>query len=145
MARIEESVEIKSPVDKVFTYTTDAKLWSKWEAIVPKAEQTSQEPLVIGTTFKGTVHMMGVTMNWTAEATQYEPNKQFAKIITSASLIVDQHNTYQAIDGRVKFTVIYDIKVRGIFKLFSPMLIMSLREALKKSLSNVKQNIEAQP
>jgi len=29
MARIEESVEIKCPVDKVFAYTTDAESWPK--------------------------------------------------------------------------------------------------------------------
>lgn len=41
MTRIEESVEIKLPVDKVFAYTTDAKSWPKWQSIIPEAEQTS--------------------------------------------------------------------------------------------------------
>ena len=54
MARIEESVEIKRPADKVFAYTTDAKSWTKWQSTFPEAEQTSQGAVGVGTTFKGT-------------------------------------------------------------------------------------------
>ena len=65
MARIEERVDIKRSADKVFTYTTDAKTWTKWQSTFPEAEQTSQGPVGVGTTFKGTIHMMGLTMtNW---------------------------------------------------------------------------------
>jgi uncharacterized membrane protein len=144
MARIEESVEIKRPVDKVFAYTTDAKSWSKWQSIIPEAEQTSQGPVSVGTTFKGTVHMMGLSMKWTAKATEYEPTKRFGKNITSVGMIVEQHNTYDPIEGHVKFTIVYNMKVRGIFKLFSPMLVSSMRKELKKSLSNLKSVLEAQ-
>ena len=144
MSRIEESVEIKRPIDEVFAYTTDAKSWPKWQSILPKAEQTSQGPVSVGTTFKGTVHMMGLSMKWTANVTECEPTKRFGKNITSAGMIVEQHNTYESIEGNVKFTIVYNMKVRGIFKLFSPMLISSMRKELKKSLSNLKGVLEAQ-
>jgi uncharacterized membrane protein len=144
MARIEESVEIKRPVDKVFTYTTDAKNWSKWQSIIPEAEQTSQGPVSVGTTFKGNSHMMGLTMKWTAKATEYEPNRNFGKNITSAGMTIEQHNTYSPMNGGVKFTIVYDIKVRGLFKLFSSMLINTMRKELKKSLGNLKSVLEAQ-
>ena len=144
MARIEESAEIKRPVDKVFTYTTDAKNWSKWQSIIPEAEQTSQGPVSVGTTFKGNSHMMGLTMKWTAKATEYEPNRNFGKNITSAGMTIEQHNTYSPMNGGVKFTIVYDIKVRGLFKLFSSMLINTMRKELKKSLGNLKSVLEAQ-
>jgi uncharacterized protein YndB with AHSA1/START domain len=144
MARIEDSVEIKRPVDKVFAYTTDAKSWSKWQSILPQAEQTSQGHVGVGTTFKGVCRMMGLSMKWTAKATEYEPTRKFGKNITSAGMIVEQHNTYDSIEGRVKFTIVYDMKVRGFFKLFSPMLVSTMRKELKKSLSNLKSILEAQ-
>ena len=142
MARIEESVEIKCPVDKVFAYTTDAKSWSKWQSIIPEAEQTSQGSVGVDTTFKGTVHMMGVSMKWTAKATEYEPPWKFGKNITSVGMTIEQHNTYESLEGYVKFTILYDIRVRGFFKLFSPMLISSMRRELKKSLNNLKKILE---
>lgn len=42
MARIEESIEIRCPVDKVFAYTTVENNWPKWHGTMLEAEQTSQ-------------------------------------------------------------------------------------------------------
>ena len=144
MARIEESVEIKRPADKVFAYTTDAKSWPKWQSTIPEAEQTSQGPVGVGTTFKGTIRMMGLSMKWTAKATEYEPNRKFGKNITSGSMTVEQHNTYAPIEGGTKFTIVYNMKVGGLMKLFSPMIVSSMRKALKKALGNLKSLLEAQ-
>jgi len=144
MARIEESVEIKRPVDKVFAFTSDAKSWPKWQSTFPDAEQTSQGPVGVGTTFKGTIHMMGLTMKWTAKATEYEPNRKFGKNITCGSITNEQHNTYDRIEGGTKFTIVYNMKVGGLMKLFSPMIVSSTRKALKKALSNLKGILEAQ-
>ena len=144
MARIEESVEIKRPADRVFAYTTDAKSWPKWQSTIPEAEQTSQGPVGVGTTFKGTIHMMGLSMKWTAKATEYEPNKKFGKTITCGSLTNEQHNTYDPIEGGTKFTIVYNMKIGGLMKLISPMIVSSTRKALKKALGNLKGVLEAQ-
>ena len=144
MARIEESVDIKRPADKVFAYTTDAKTWTKWQSTFPEAEQTSQGPVGIGTTFRGSIHMMGLTMKWTAKATEYEANRKFGKNITCGSIINEQHNTYSPTDGDTKFTIVYDMKIGGFMKLFSPMIVSSMRKELKKSLGNLKRILEAQ-
>jgi len=144
MARIEESVEIKRPVDEVFAYTTEAKSWPKWQSIIMEAEQTSQGPVRVGTTFKGTSRMMGLSMKWTAKVTEYEPNRKWAKNITCGSMIIEEHVTYDPIEGRIKFTIVYDMKVGGFLKLFSPMVVSSMRKETKKSLSNLKSILEAQ-
>jgi len=144
MARIEESVEIRRPPDKVFAYTTDARTWTKWQSTFPEAEQTSQGPVGVGTTFKGSIHMMGLTMKWTANATEYEANKKFGKTISCGSLTNQQHNTYDPAGGGTKFTIVYDMKVGGFMKLFSPMIVSSTRKALKKALGDLKGILEAQ-
>ena len=144
MARIEERVDIKRPADKVFAYTTDAKTWTKWQSTFPEAEQTSQGPVGVGTTFKGSIHMMGLTMKWTAKATEYEVNKKFAKNIACGSITNEQHNTYEPIEGGTRFAILYNMKVGGLMMPFSPMIVCSTRKALKKALGNLKGNLEAQ-
>ena len=144
MARIEETVEIKRPPDKVFAYTTDAKTWTKWQSTFPEAEQTSQGPVGVGTTFKGMIHMMGLTMKWTAKATEYEANRKFSKNIICGSITNEQHNTYDPTQGGTRFTIVYDMKVGGIMKLFSPIMVSSMRKALRKALSNLKGILETQ-
>jgi len=145
MARIEESIKIMRPPEKVFAITTDAKSWPKYQTIIPSSEQTSPGPVGVHATFKGKSHLMGLTMNWTATATEYEPYKHFGKNITSAGMFIEQHNTYKPVEGGTEFTLLYVIKVRGIFKLFSSMMISTMRKELKKSLGNLKNVLEAQP
>jgi uncharacterized membrane protein len=144
MARIEESVEIKGPVDKVFAYTTEAKNWPKWQSITPEAERTSEGPMGIGTTFKGTSRMMGLSVKWTAKVTEYEPNRKWAKNITSGGTTIEEHVTYDPIEGRIKLTIMYNMKVGGFLKLFSPMVVSLMRKVTKKSLNNLKSILEAQ-
>jgi hypothetical protein len=143
MARIEESVEIHCPIEKAFAFTTDAGSWSKWLTIIPEAEQISKGPVGVGTTFKGTNLLMGRTMKWTAQVTEYETNRKFGKNITSGSVFIEQHNTYNPTKDGVKFTIVYDMKVNGFLKLLSPMIVGSMRKELKKSFGNLKQILEA--
>ena len=144
MARIEESVDIKRPAEKVFTYTTDATNWPQWQTILPQAEQTSQGVIGVGTIFKGIVHMMGLSFRWTATATECQPPARFGKIITSSPIVVEQHNTYNPIEGGTKFTIAYNLKIHGIFKLMSPVLVSKMRTELSKSLGNLKGILESQ-
>jgi uncharacterized protein YndB with AHSA1/START domain len=143
MARIEESIEIKRPVEQVFGYTTDAKSWPRWQSIIVEADQTSPGPVAVGTTFRGTSRMMGRTMPWTAKATEFEANRKYGKNIDSGPMTIDQHNTYLSVEGGTKFTILYDMKVGGFLKLMSPVLAGSMRRELKKSLGNLKRVLEA--
>ena len=136
-------MEINCPVEKTFAYTTDARSWSKWNTAIPEAEQTSQGPVGIGSTFKGTARLMGRSMAWTAKATEYEANKKFGKNIDSGSVLIEQYNTYTPTKDGVKFTIMYDMKFTGSLRLLSPMIVSSMRKELKKSLINVKQILEA--
>jgi ribosome-associated toxin RatA of RatAB toxin-antitoxin module len=143
MAIIEESVEIKCSVEKVFAYTTDPKSWPKWQPF-PEAEQTSQGPMGVDSTTKGTIRMMGLSMKWTAKVTEYEPNRKFGKNIKSGPLTIEQHNTYDPIEKGTKFIIVYNMKVGGLMKPFSPVVVSSVRRALKKALNNLKGILEAQ-
>jgi uncharacterized protein YndB with AHSA1/START domain len=144
MAIIEESVEIKRPVDKVFVYTTDAKSWPKWHGAMREAEQTSKGQVGIGTTFRGKNHDWGQTHEWTAKATEYVPNKKWAKVITSGSIVIDDQLIFTHVEGGTKFTVVYDIKVGGFLRLLSSLIVNSMRKQLKLDLINLKGILESQ-
>ena len=143
MARIEENIDIKSSVDDVFTYTADAKNWPRWQSFIPEAEQTSQGAMNVGTTFKGVSRLMGLSMKWTAITTEYEPKSKWAKNISCGSMAIQENMTYNPVEGGTIFTIMYDIKVGGFLKLFSRRVVNSIRKETKKSLSNLKSNLEA--
>jgi hypothetical protein len=143
MARIEESIEIRAPVEKVFAISTDAARWSTWHTAIPEAEQTSAGPVGVGSTFKGVTRLMGRSMPWTATATECEMNKKFGKNIDSGSVLVEQHNTYTPTPDGTRFGMIYDMKFSGCIRLISPMLVRAMRKEMKNSLVNLKQLLEA--
>ena len=142
MARIEESVAIECPVDKVFTYTTEAKNWPRWQSFMVDAEQTSEGEVCISTEFKGTTRMMGLSMKWTAKVTEYDPHNKWAKNIDSGNIAIDESIICAPVDEGTKFIIAYDIKARGLQKLFSPMVVNTMRKETKKSLLNLKSLLE---
>ena len=144
MATITESVEIKLPADKVFAYTTEAGSWPRWQSMLPEAEQTSPGKVGVGTTFKGLVRLMGLTMKWTAEVTQYEPNKSWAKTITSGSIVNKEGLFCEPSDIGTRFTLTYDMNVGGFMKLSSPMIVRAMRKETKTSVGNLKRLLEGQ-
>jgi ligand-binding SRPBCC domain-containing protein len=143
MTRIMESIQIRRPVDRVFAYTTDARTWVNWQPF-PAAEQTSEGPVGVGTTFAGTIHMMGLNMKWTARATEFELNRKFGKNIISGPITNEQHNTYSPSGVGTAFAISYDLRIGGPMKLLSPMVVGSVRKGLKKALGNLKGSLENQ-
>jgi len=144
MSRIEGTVIIKSPADKVFAYTTEAKSWPKWHGAIPEAEQTSKGQMGVGTTFRGKSRMMGQTSEWTAKMTEYEPHKRWGKVIDSGSLVVNDKLVCDPAEGGTRLTMVYEVKVGGILKLLSPVIISSMRKQLKLDLASLKGILEAQ-
>jgi hypothetical protein len=119
MGRIKESIEIKSQVDKVFAYTTVAKNWPKWHDYIPEAEQTSQGPVSVGTTFKGKTRMWGLTLDWMGKVIEYEPYKRWRLIVDAGNISTDEKLSFDAAESGTKFTIVYDVKVSGPLKLLS--------------------------
>jgi uncharacterized protein YndB with AHSA1/START domain len=143
MGRIEESVDIKSPVDKVFEYTTVANDWPKWHDYIPEAEQTSPGQVGVGTTYKGRTRMWGLTLEWTGKVIEYEPYKRWRLTVDAGSVSTDEKLTFDAVESGTKFTIVYDIKPSGLLKLLSSRIDSSMRKRWKLGLISLKNILEA--
>ena len=144
MADIQESIMIGCPVEKAFAYTTEVKSWPDWQTFIRKSEQTSQGPWSVGATSRGVVHLMGLSMKWTASVTENEPNTKWTKNINSRGMNITERAVYDPAKEGVKFTIMYDVKAGGFMKLFSPMIVSSMRKETVKSLANLKSVLERQ-
>ena len=144
MARIEESIMIKRPVDKVFTYIVDPKTWPRWDPGLLEAEQISPGQMGVGTTLRGNNKQMGRRMAFTAKVTEYEPNKKWGGSVSFGNLQFEEHFVFDSIGEVTKLTRVYDVQLAGLLKLFGPMVLSSMRSGSKQSLSNLKNILEAQ-
>ena len=143
MAIIEESINIKCPVDKVFAYTTDAKRWPEWQPII-EAEQEPPGQMAVGTTYRWTSRRMGLRVKAIAKIKGYELNKRWSKNIVTRGWVIEDNLSFDPIEGGTKFTLRWDMKIAGFLKLFSPMLARSARKSMKVALNDVKSILEAQ-
>jgi hypothetical protein len=117
----------------------------KWHASVIEPEQTSPGPMGIGTTLGWTNHMMGLRMRTAAKVTEYELNKKWSLNFTvGGSSLVENHLLFDPLEGGTKFTMQYDMKVIGFSKLFSPLIVRSVRKLVKEALNSIKSILEAQ-
>jgi uncharacterized protein YndB with AHSA1/START domain len=144
MGRIEQSIEIKAPVDKVYAYTTVAKDWPKWHGYIPEAEQTSEGHVSVGTTFKGKTRMWGQTLEWTGKVIDYEPHKRWRLIVDAGSVSTDEKLSFDAVESGTKFTIVYDVEVSGLLKLLSSRIVTSLRKQWEQGLISLKNILEAE-
>jgi uncharacterized protein YndB with AHSA1/START domain len=142
MAIIEESVEIKCSPEKVFAYVTDVKTWPKWHSTMPTAVLTSSEKIGVGTTYRGTNHVMGRDMEWSSKVTEYETNKTWGESIISGGTQIFEHLAFAPVTGGTKFTLVYDMKVAGFLKLVSPMVFRTMRKQAKDNLNTLRKILE---
>jgi uncharacterized protein YndB with AHSA1/START domain len=145
MAIIQETVEIKCPVDRVFAFVADAKSWPRWHASMLEASQTASGQVGIGTSFVGANKVMGRRMPWTSKVTEYALNKIWGETISSGSTMIKEQITFDAVEGGTRFTQVYDMKVGGFLRLLSPMVINSMRKEMKVNVGSLKGLLEAKP
>jgi hypothetical protein len=58
-------------------------------------------------------------------------------------VVIEEHMTYNPVEGGTIFTIVYDTKVGGLLKLLSPVMAGSMHKETKTSLGNLKSILEA--
>ena len=144
MTRIQESVTIKHPVNKVFAYAADEKNWPKWYLDMLEAERTSSGQIGVGSTFRGANRVMGRRTEWISKVTEYELDKVWAEKIISGSMQFEERLLFEPVEEGTKFTVMSEMKAGGFLKILSPMVASTMRKQIRGSLSNLRSILEAQ-
>lgn len=141
MAKIEASVVINRPIEEVFAYVVDIKNWSQW-AGMPDAEQTSEGPVGVGTTFRGAFEFLGRRDEWTSEVTRYEPNKELRQKMIWGPMSLEQRLTFESVEGGTKYTQAGEGETGGIFKMAQPLVDRMMKKQLEGSLAKLKGVLE---
>lgn len=143
MVKVEASVVINCPVDEVFSYLMDVSNWPEWAGF-PEAEQTSEGPVGVGTTFRGMSEFLGRRAEWTSEVTKYEPNRRFAQTITWGPMSIEQSSTLEPVEGGTKYTQVGEAETGGFFRMADPLVNRMMQRQLEANLAKLKDILEAQ-
>ena len=143
MVIIKEYVEINQPHDAVFNYTTIANNWPTWQTFIIQAAQTSEGQVQVGSTFTGVTRLLGLNMKWKAKVNEYNPYLGWGKYIISGDVTLQENMVFEPLEEKTRFTLTYDMRIGGLFKIVSPMILWAMRNETKKSLNKLKNIIES--
>lgn len=115
MGRVEYSVEVAAPVEKVFAFATD---WKCMEKIGPKdaeikVEKLTEGPIGIGTKWRISGIMVGRKMDDVVEYVEFEENRRVRTRLVSSNTMKRFYVTavFEATDGGTKYTEIWDYEL----------------------------------
>jgi uncharacterized protein YndB with AHSA1/START domain len=142
MATTQASIDIKRTPESIFAYMTDSKNRPRWDTSMIEMEQTSAGPKGVGTTYRGAYRMVGARRTWTAKLNRFDPNKAVSYTITSGSLQVQQEVTLVPVEAGTKLNFGIELRLHGLLKLFTPMIIRTVNRQTRANLGRLKNILE---
>ena len=86
---------------------------------------------------------MGTDVGVAGKVIEYEPYKRWRLIVDARSVSTDEKLTFDAVESSTRVTIVYDVKVSGLLKLFSSRIDRALRKRWKLGLISLKNILEA--
>ena len=143
MIRIEHSVEIKRPVEAVWSYMAVPQNTTQWQAGVLVTEPTTEGPVGVGTKIRIVRQFLGRRIETVLDTTEYEPNVIYAFKSVSGPISVEGSVGYESVEGGTKVKFAGRGEPGGFFKLAEPLIArLAKRQAVNDS-STLKDLLEA--
>ena len=141
MTKIESSVVIKKPVEKVFAYATDIANNIKWQTDILEATLTSGKPFGLGSTYRMVNKFLGKRINTEGIIVEYEPDRICSYKVTSGAVTGESRFIFEPIHEGTRFTAVFDMNL-GIFKVFKSLAVRTARRQVKNDLITLKHLME---
>jgi uncharacterized protein YndB with AHSA1/START domain len=141
MPRVECSVVIDQPIDKVFLYTTNPANYMNWQPWV--LDTQSDRRMGIGSRIEMLSQFMGRKLNMTTEIVEFVPNKRIVSQGVLGSFFTRVSYTFERDDGATKVSYIADFQPRGLLQLLGSMAINRFRNDTEDSFLRLKGILEA--
>jgi uncharacterized membrane protein len=142
MEGFELSTVINRPIEEVFGILTNLENDLMWRREWVEAKNTSDGSLGVGGTFRLSSEMLGRKISTVYETIEYEPNQVAAWKNVSGPFPLTFWRKFERVEGGTRFTIRYEVEVRGFMKLALSLLAGSVRRQHEGDLHKVKQLIE---
>ncbi|MBD1380509.1 DUF3284 domain-containing protein [Metabacillus arenae] len=143
MAAFADSVFIKAPVDKVFSFAIKPENSVQIMENVIKTEKLTEGPIQVGTKFKETREIRGRKAEAVIECTKFIQNEVYSVKSEAKGLEVTYHYRFKEVDQGTQVDFDCQIKTSGIImKLTKPLFTKILKKEDGEHLQKMKSMIE---
>jgi uncharacterized protein YndB with AHSA1/START domain len=138
--RIELTVEIACPPEKVFNALTDLEQLPEWQssAVSSKADG----PIAVGTRIREQRSMMGREVDNELEVTGYDPPRRFALEGRSGPVPLSIDHELVENGGKTALSVRAQAEPGALFKLAEPMIARTAEQELRADFERLKGRLE---
>ena len=144
MITVELSIEIRRPVEEVFTFVSDPRQTPQWQGAIQGAHVTPEGPPTVGTKATLVASFLGVKLEPTFEITALEPNKSLSMKGSSGPLSVETTWRFEAVGEGTRLINTLRVEPGGLFKVAGPLLASQLKKQVKGDAQRLKELLEAQ-
>jgi uncharacterized membrane protein len=140
MPRLDNSIDIKLPKERVFDYVSDVTHRPEWVKWTKRAELTSPESRVVGSTDAGVMQVGPQKQNVEAIVTEYRDNYVFTRRHTRGMEMTDRIAVVPAPFGegtKVAWSVEYTPPMGAMGKMMDQLFMVRLFDQLMKDSLNI--------
>ena len=142
--RVQQSVIINRPVEKVFAYITDYRNAAKWQSNILETRVTPEGPAQEGMRVTDVRTFIGYKIESAYKITELEPNAQVSFESMSGPFPYHGNIFFEPVDDATQLTYELEIEAKGFFKLAGNMLAEGIKQEIETSLGLLKRLLEAQ-
>jgi uncharacterized protein YndB with AHSA1/START domain len=144
MVKVETSVLINQPIEKVFEFVTTPENDAKWYIGVESRDHTPGEPAGVGSTSMSEIRFLGVAMEVEWEVIGYSPPNKLEVKTAKGPVSVEAEYTFDAVaGGQTKVTVEGEADVTGVFDMAEPIIERMAQRQWEASFENLKDVLES--
>ena len=140
MVRIELTVDIACPAEKVFAALTDLEHLPEWQSSAVSSNPDG--PLGVGTRIREQRSLMGRVLDNELEVTAYEPPRRFTLEGRSGPVPLSIDHELVEEDGKTVLHVQGKAEPGSLFKLAEPMIARTAEQELHADFARLKASLE---
>jgi uncharacterized membrane protein len=141
MIKVDESVTIGRPVEKVFAFATDLQNNTRWQTDVILTEQTSEGSLGEGTTYRLVNRFMGMLFDSEGVISEYVLNQICSYRFVSGPIGGESSFIFEPVNGGTRFITRGAIELKN-FKYIGFFTKRRARRQVRNDLQKLKGILE---
>ena len=144
MARIDGEIVINRPLEEVFDFVADERNEPCYNPRLRHVEQISDGPIGAGTRFRAETRMLGRTVPMLIEFKIYERPRRLGSTTHLSTMDIQGALTFDPIPAGTRMRWSWTVKPRGIFRLFTPLIVRMGQRQEQEIWTSLKQLLERQ-
>ncbi len=143
MPKIERSITVNAPVDKVFAYLGDARNQLEWVPGMTEVTDVVRTEQAVGSHYQWKYKMMGIPFQGESTTVEYVPNKRMVAKNTGIPSTWAWSFEPQGGGTKVSLVIDYTVPIPVLGKVAERLVLRQNEREADLGLANIKERVES--